>query len=132
VRIAQDGISLLRPGPIDPPAILAAAGAGEIAAPKGVHAPGQLASHYAPSKPLRLDARAAEPDEWFIGFGAMRADDSLSESGDLEEAAARLFAALHRAEAEPEPRIAVAPVPEEGLGRAINDRLRRAAAPKGD
>jgi L-threonylcarbamoyladenylate synthase len=57
-------------------------------------------------------------------------DDSLSASGDLDEAAARLFAALHRADAEARPRIAVAPIPDTGIGAAINDRLRRAAAPR--
>ena len=92
-----------------------------------VTAPGQLPTHYAPSKPLRLEVGAAEPDEWLIGFGAVAGDDTLSASGDLVEAAARLFDALHRADASPRPRIAVAPVPGEGVGVAINDRLRRAA-----
>lgn len=97
----------------------------------GVEAPGQLASHYAPSKPLRLDAETAEPGEWLIGFGAVKGDDTLSGSGSLAEAAHRLFACLHRAEIQASPRIAVAPVPREGLGAAINDRLARAAAPRG-
>ena len=92
-----------------------------------VTAPGQLDSHYAPSKPLRLNAAVAKPGEWLIGFGAVAGDDSLSAAGDLTEAAARLFAALHRADASDRPRIAVAPVPREGVGEAINDRLRRAA-----
>jgi L-threonylcarbamoyladenylate synthase len=96
-----------------------------------IEAPGQLASHYAPSKPLRLDAEVADPDEWLIGFGPVEGDDSLSPSGDLTEAAARLFDSLHRADSQPRPRIAVAPVPGEGIGLAINDRLRRAAAPRG-
>jgi L-threonylcarbamoyladenylate synthase len=95
-----------------------------------VEAPGQLASHYAPSKPLRLEATSASPDEWLIGFGAVEGDDSLSPSGDLAEAAARLFDALHRADAQQRPAIAVAPIPEQGIGLAINDRLRRAAAPR--
>lgn len=90
-------------------------------------APGQLASHYAPAKPLRLDALAAGPDEWLIGFGAIAGDDTLSATADLAAAAAALFAALHRADAAAAPRIAVAPVPDEGIGAAINDRLRRAA-----
>jgi L-threonylcarbamoyladenylate synthase len=89
--------------------------------------PGQLDSHYAPSKPLRLNATTAEPDEWLIGFGPVAGDDTLSATGDLTEAAARLFAALHRADAAEKPRIAVAPLPSEGVGEAINDRLRRAA-----
>jgi L-threonylcarbamoyladenylate synthase len=111
---------LLRPGPVSV--------AGAIAAARGIEAPGQLASHYAPAKPVRLEASKAEPGEWLIGFGPVAGDATLSASGDLVEAAANLFAALHAADAERPPRIAVAPVPEQGLGAAINDRLRRAAA----
>jgi L-threonylcarbamoyladenylate synthase len=93
-----------------------------------IEAPGQLASHYAPSKPLRLHASSAEGDEFLIGFGRVAGHSSLSRSGDLVEAAARLFDLLHHADASDRARIAVAPVPEHGLGAAINDRLRRAAA----
>ena len=92
-----------------------------------IEAPGQLASHYAPRKPLRIGAPRAAPDELMIGFGAIGGDDTLSASGDLEEAAARLFDCLHRADAGDRARIAVAPVPIDGIGAAINDRLRRAA-----
>jgi L-threonylcarbamoyladenylate synthase len=113
-------LRLLRPGPI---AIDAA-----VAADGQIEAPGQLASHYAPAKPLRLDATDAAADEYLIGFGDIAGDDSLSRSGDLVEAAARLFDLLHRADASARPRIAVAPVPDDGLGAAINDRLHRAAA----
>jgi L-threonylcarbamoyladenylate synthase len=113
-------LRLLRPGPID---LGLAADAGG-----GIEAPGQLASHYAPAKPLRLDAAQGRRDEWLIGFGAVRGDATLSESGNLVEAAASLFERLHEAEAAPAPRIAVAPIPDVGLGAAINDRLRRAAA----
>ncbi len=95
--------------------------------PRPVTAPGQLATHYAPEKPLRLDAVAARPGEWLIGFGAVAGDDTLSATGDPVEAAARLFDALHRADASDRAGIAVAPVPEDGIGAAINDRLRRAA-----
>jgi L-threonylcarbamoyladenylate synthase len=95
-----------------------------------VEAPGQLASHYAPAKPLRLEAMSARPDEWHIGFGPVPGDDNLSPSADLQEAAARLFDALHRADARSCARIAVAPIPHQGIGLAINDRLRRAAAPR--
>lgn len=95
-----------------------------------MEAPGQLRSHYAPVKPLRLDATKACPEEWLIGFGPIEGDDNLSPSGNLEEAAARLFDALHRADAQPRPLIAVAPIPNQGIGLAINDRLRRAAAPR--
>jgi tRNA threonylcarbamoyl adenosine modification protein (Sua5/YciO/YrdC/YwlC family) len=90
-------------------------------------APGQLASHYAPRKALRLEASEAAEDEWLIGFGTVSGNVSLSASGDLVEAAARLFDLLHQADANPSARIAVAPVPETGIGAAINDRLRRAA-----
>lgn len=115
---------VLRPGPID----RAALGFARAAANAPITAPGQLASHYAPSKPVRLNAITAAADEWLIGFGAVTGDDTLSASGDLIEAAARLFDALHRADAAPAPRIAVAPVPVAGLGEAINDRVARAAA----
>ena len=113
-------LRLLRPGPIEVDA--------EAALGDRIEAPGQLASHYAPSKPLRLNAISAEPDEFLIGFGPVEGDESLSASGDLIEAAARLFDLLHQADASGRSRIAVAPVPETGLGVAINDRLRRAAA----
>jgi L-threonylcarbamoyladenylate synthase len=90
-------------------------------------APGQLLSHYAPTKPLRLDATDAATDEWLIGFGPVAGDDNLSPTGDPVEAAARLFDTLHRADASARPRIAIAPIPPAGIGEAINDRLRRAA-----
>ena len=92
-----------------------------------VTAPGQLESHYAPSKALRLNAIDAERDEWLIGFGDVEGDVSLSASGDLVEAAARLFDLLHAADANDAARIAIAPIPAHGIGEAINDRLRRAA-----
>ena len=121
VAVAADGsLRLLRPGPVD----LGLA----IAQPGTIEAPGQLASHYAPAKPLRLNATDAEPDEWLIGFGAVCGDDTLSASGDLAEAAANLFKALHDADASARARIAIAPVPQSVLGLAINDRLSRAAA----
>jgi len=123
VRFDGERPRLLRRGPVEIPGAEPAAGT-------KVEAPGQLASHYAPAKPLRLDVLTARPEEWLIGFGAVRGDDTLSASGDLGEAAARLFAALHRADREAKPRIAVAPVPNDGIGAAINDRLRRAAAPR--
>ena len=113
-------LRLLRPGPIQIDASLDTGAA--------IEAPGQLASHYAPSKPLRINASAAEAGEFLIGFGPVAGDANLSPSGDPAEAAARLFDLLHQAEASDKPRIAVAPVPESGLGLAINDRLRRAAA----
>lgn len=120
VAVRADGsVEELRPGPI---------AVGTRGGSKGIEAPGQLASHYAPGKPLRLNALAAEEGEFLIGFGAVAGDYTLSDTGDLTEAAAHLYAGLHEAARAPHPRIAVAPVPEEGVGRAINDRLRRAAA----
>lgn len=92
-----------------------------------IESPGQMLSHYAPRKPLRIDAPRPADDEWFIGFGPTPGDDTLSADGDLNEAATRLFDALHRADIQDRPRIAIAPVPAEGIGEAINDRLRRAA-----
>lgn len=113
-------LRLLRRGPVEV--------AAEAAPGSTIEAPGQLASHYAPSKPLRLMAAAAEEGEYLIGFSEIDGDSNLSASGDLVEAASRLFNLLHEADASPREKIAVAPVPEEGLGAAINDRLRRAAA----
>lgn len=131
LKVIGDTVTTLRPGPVDGEEVAALAKLRfGIHTGAAVEAPGQLASHYAPAKPLRLDARAAEPDEWLIGFGRIRGDDTLSGSGDLAEAAASLFAALHRADLQPRSRIAVAPVPHAGIGAAINDRLRRAAAPR--
>ena len=125
VAVDADGIALLRPGAI--PSELVGANA---AATTGISAPGQLASHYAPRQPLRLDARTAHAGEFHIGFGTVAGAASLSARGDLVEAAARLFDMLHRAEASDAAGIAVAPIPDHGLGAAINDRLRRAAAPR--
>jgi L-threonylcarbamoyladenylate synthase len=95
-------------------------------------APGQLASHYAPAARVRLDATRPMPGEVLVGFGPVKGTLTLSETGDLVEAAARLFHMLRSADqlAGPGGGIAFAPVPETGLGRAINDRLRRAAAPR--
>ena len=114
-------LRLLRRGPIE---IVEAA---EIESGE-IEAPGQLASHYAPSKPLRLNASTAEDDEFMIGFGEVQGNATLSRTGNLVEAAARLFDLLHAADDSDKPRICVAPVPNNGLGAAINDRLRRAAA----
>ena len=123
-------ITLLRPGPIDFAELVALAEMAEGEASRAIQAPGQLESHYAPSKPLRLNVERAEPDEWLIGFASCAGDDSLSPAGSLVEAASRLFDALHCADAQSRPRIAVAPIPDRGVGIAINDRLRRAAAPR--
>lgn len=118
---ADESVVVLRPGPILLPA-WAADG-------KNIEAPGQLASHYAPGKPVRLMASEVAPDEFLIGFGDLAGDCSLSEKGDLTEAASRLYACLHDGALSAKPRIAVAAIPEVGVGIAINDRLRRAATP---
>jgi L-threonylcarbamoyladenylate synthase len=126
---APAGWQLLRPGPIDPAAIEALLGEPPLPlTDHAIEAPGQLASHYAPTKLLRLNAASAHVDEWLIGFGTVTGDDTLSASGDLAEAAANLYAALHRADAAGKSKIAIAPIPAHGMGDAINDRLRRAAA----
>jgi L-threonylcarbamoyladenylate synthase len=120
---------VLRPGPITEAQISQVlGGVGGAVTSSAIEAPGQLASHYAPGKPVRLDAEIAQADEYHIGFGTFPGHWTLSASGDLAEAASRLYAALHRAAASDLPRVAVAPIPGEGIGLAINDRLRRAAA----
>lgn len=130
VALREEGWQVLRPGPVTEAQIAAVLGnAGEEMPATGrIEAPGQLASHYAPGKPVRLGAREAAAGEFLIGFGDVAGDCNLSESGDLAEAAARLYAALHQAADAVQPHIAVAPIPEQGIGAAINDRLRRAAA----
>ena len=93
--------------------------------------PGQLTSHYAPTLPVRLNATQANEGEVLLGFGEVQGKLNLSASGDLTEAAANLFAYLRELDASEAQGIALAPIPESGLGVAINDRLRRAAAPRG-
>lgn len=95
-----------------------------------ISAPGQLSSHYAPNGTLRLNAETAAPGETLLGFGPVAAPLNLSPSADLIEAAANLFDMLHQLDAMQASQIAVSPIPDHGLGRAINDRLRRAAAPR--
>ena len=128
VALRPGGWQLLRPGPIPESAVAALLGDAMPVEAGRIEAPGQLARHYAPGKPVRLDADAAQAGEFLIGFGPIAGDCSLSPAGDLAEAAARLYRCLHEAAASKRPRIAVAPVPSEGIGAAINDRLRRAAA----
>lgn len=124
VAATEGRLRLLRKGPIEVDA--------EPTSGPAIEAPGQLASHYAPTKPLRLCAGSADESEFLIGFGSVAGEASLSPSGDVTEAASRLFDLLHEADASPRQRIAVAPVPDEGLGAAINDRLRRAAADRSE
>jgi len=131
---------LLRPGGLTAEEIEAVigplagveAGLGAAIAPRS---PGMLESHYAPALPLRLEAASVEPDEALLAFGlrvppGARKTLNLSPAGDLTQAAANLFAFLRRLDASGARGIAVMRVPEQGLGRAINDRLRRAAAPR--
>ncbi len=130
VALRPQSWAVLRPGPVTMAQLTGVLGPhDDAAAPFGrIEAPGQLASHYAPGKPVRLGVSVAAEDEFLIGFGAVTGQVTLSASGDPAEAAARLYACLHMAAAAPQPRIAVAPVPISGIGAAINDRLRRAAA----
>lgn len=124
--------TLLRAGGIPAEAIAACLGRA-LATSENADAPvspGQLVSHYAPLGQVRLNATGKRTGEVMLGFGAMEADLNLSPSGDLVEAATRLFDCLHQLDAMGATRIAVAPIPDHGLGRAINDRLKRAAAPR--
>jgi len=123
---------LLRPGGVPVEALEAALGqpVARRVEDAALSAPGQMRSHYAPGAKVRLEAEAPRPGEVMLGFGPVEADLNLSGAGDLTEAAAHLFHHLHALDAMGAEGIAVSPIPETGLGRAINDRLRRAAAPK--
>jgi L-threonylcarbamoyladenylate synthase len=128
-RVTGGAVEILRPGPVTA-AMLGDASGLPVTGRQGadVVAPGMLASHYAPGKPVRLGAADFAGDEYGIGFGGLAGDFQLSAAGDLTEAAAHLFDALHAGAASAKPTIAVAAIPDEGLGAAINDRLSRAAA----
>lgn len=123
---------LLRPGGLAAEDIEAVLGAplGQDLTPGKPSAPGQLTSHYAPGAPVRLNADEWRNGELRLGFGPVECDLNLSERGDLVEAATNLFGHLHALDAMEGHTIAVSPIPEQGLGVAINDRLRRAAAPR--
>ena len=133
--VAVDGehLTLLRHGALSLDVLEAAAGKSIAIADDTaeISAPGMMLRHYAPRLPLRLFARTAAADEFHIGFGDVLGDKSLSRHGNMIEAAANLFDVLHSAEASGKAAIAVAPVPDHGLGLAINDRLRRAAQGSG-
>jgi L-threonylcarbamoyladenylate synthase len=122
---------LLRPGAVTREAIEKVVGALGTPSNLEVQSPGQLASHYAPRAKLRLNASEAQPGEVLLAFGqkASQASYNLSPTGDLNEAAANLFAMLRALDKKADA-IAVMPIPHEGLGEAINDRLTRAAAPR--
>jgi L-threonylcarbamoyladenylate synthase len=129
---------LLRPGAIPAETIEAVLGvplARSLEPANAPRSPGQLASHYAPHTKMRLNARSVEPGEALLAFGPKAPATSgpvinLSLTGDLSEAAAGFFAALRTLDQSGAKAIAVMPIPEHGLGEAINDRLRRAAAPR--
>lgn len=127
-RVKDGAVEMLRPGPVTAEMLGEASGLA-VTGVKGseIVAPGMLASHYAPGKPVRLGAADFAADEFGIGFGGLAGDYDLSAAGDLTEAAARLFDALHAGAASAKAKIAVAAIPAEGLGAAINDRLARAA-----
>ncbi|MVZ96680.1 threonylcarbamoyl-AMP synthase [Sphingorhabdus sp. IMCC26285] len=127
--IRLENIEILRPGPVAAETLqtFSKLQPSQQTGQK-IEAPGQLASHYAPTKAVRLNARTAQDGEWLIGFGEVAGHDNLSPTADLAQAAAHLFDALHRADASPYRSIAVADIPDKGIGVAINDRLKRAAA----
>ncbi|WP_193176233.1 L-threonylcarbamoyladenylate synthase [Oricola nitratireducens] len=141
VKVEDGVIHLLRPGGVAAEDIEAVAGKTLQRAQAGsaIQAPGMLASHYAPNARMRLNAKDIEPGEALLGFGPQRIAGAekaravlvLSATGDLVEAAANLFDYMGRLDASGAACIAVEPIPEHGLGEAINDRLRRAAAPRG-
>lgn len=130
ISLAKSRPTLLRPGAIDAREIEARLGHPLQAPGGGIEAPGMMASHYAPNAPLRLEAEDAREGEILLGFGGTPgAALDLSPGADLREAATNLFGYLRMLDERGQP-IAVAPVPNSGLGLAINDRLRRAAAPR--
>ncbi|WP_064800875.1 MULTISPECIES: L-threonylcarbamoyladenylate synthase [unclassified Rhizobium] len=141
VKVQGDRVRLLRPGGLAAREIERIAGRPLLRAKKAsaaIEAPGMLASHYAPSASVRLNATAVEPGEALIAFGGASVEGAraarivldLSPAGDLAEAAANLFDYMKRADASGVSSIAFSPIPDEGLGEAINDRLQRAAAPR--
>jgi len=123
---------ILRPGNIIIEQIQAVLGTGikTLTDADVITAPGQLTSHYAPNASVRLNATTFKVDEKSLGFGEIVGDLNLSPSADLREATANLFSMLHELDTRQGTKIAIAPIPNHGLGIAINDRLKRAAAPR--
>lgn len=138
VKIEDGKLRLLRPGGIAARDIEAVAGIEVIRGATGIQAPGMLASHYAPRASMRLNVGKLTSGEALLAFGRARAEGwqdavalrNLSEAGNLREAAANLFAYMQALDRSGAPTIAVEPIPADGLGEAINDRLARAAAPR--
>lgn len=136
VKVEEGTLRLLRPGGLAAEDIEEAAGVRLLRGATGIQAPGMMVSHYAPRASIRLGIDHVEPGEALLAFGPRRvagaenasATLNLSPSGDLREAAANLFSFMHGLDHGPV--IAVEPIPAEGLGEAINDRLARAAAPR--
>ncbi len=130
VSVIDDQVTLLRPGIITPDEITAKTGQEVMGrTEKSITAPGQLASHYAPKARVCLDI-PYPGKRTHIGFGNEDAEYNLSPSGDLHEAAHNLFEVLRMADAESSGEISISPIPKQGVGIAINDRLKRAAAPR--
>ena len=129
VAVLEGPVRLLRPGGVTRAQIEALVGPLAEAELDARRSPGRLTLHYAPDAPVRLNAAGPAPGEAFLGYGPACADDglNLSPTGDLRQAAANLFTYLRAADRRSPTGIAVAPIPGEGLGEAINDRLRRAA-----
>ncbi|WP_312797915.1 L-threonylcarbamoyladenylate synthase, partial [Tianweitania sp.] len=140
LKVEGDTVRLLRPGGLTAEEIEAAIGRQVVIGMTGpaIEAPGMLASHYAPDAGVRLDAERIQPGEALLAFGPNRASGvdqavairNLSEKGDLREAAANLYADLQALDRQGARMIAVEPIPHQGLGVAINDRLSRAASPR--
>jgi L-threonylcarbamoyladenylate synthase len=138
LKVENGKLRLLRPGGIGAEEIEAVAGAKLLRGASGIEAPGMLASHYAPGAPMRLNVESVAEGEALLAFGRNRARGweravalrNLSETGDLREAASNLFAHMQALDRVGAATIAVEPIPFEGLGEAINDRLARAAAPR--
>ena len=130
VSVLDGQVALLRPGSVTREEIEAVVGP-LAESGQGHRSPGRLALHYAPDAPVRIEAEAANDGEILLGFGPGVGETrwSLSPTGDLREAAANLFKRLRQADRLKPAGIAVSPIPQTGLGLAINDRLRRAAAP---
>jgi L-threonylcarbamoyladenylate synthase len=130
VAVLDGPVRLLRPGGLSRDRIEAVVGPLTEAADDAIRSPGRLTRHYAPEAPMRLEAAFPYPGEAYLAFGPWPEGPgvfNLSPSGDLNEAAQRLFAALRAADRAKPTAIAAAPIPERGLGEAINDRLKRAA-----
>uniref|UniRef100_UPI0025D90B82 Sua5 family C-terminal domain-containing protein n=1 Tax=Brevundimonas sp. TaxID=1871086 RepID=UPI0025D90B82 len=126
VSVLDGRVSLLRPGSVTRKEIEAVVGPLDRAG-EGHRSPGRMALHYAPDAPVRLNANGPRTGEAYLAFGEGQGPFNLSPTGDLREAAANLFRMLREADRTRPTGIAVAPIPAEGLGEAINDRLKRAA-----